>query len=293
MNYEYFVVEPKETKLPHIVGLYPFPIAGTIKNTGSRLQHMVDELGFPFVATDLLQQDKKLVLGRDPKQMHDPSGEEFIEMSKYRATFFGRIFADKFSKATIRVAMADSLAVPAVQGMKLHAEDHTIFDALLLRDGWNLKPPSGPLAGLGRYALYQARDKADETANKRKLTIPQTDYDLVTTQPREVGMLRTLYNVSGMMLSAENRKNAILLAGLPRLAIHTVLLSHGLSGNSAQQTAFVNDLSAARSAATASGQPSMLRAEIQYGWHSHLMDPIRGARDVKNTLQLLDSRPTN
>lgn len=285
MEYDFAVIEPRDITRPDIIGLYPMPIFGTLKNTGSRLQQMVDELGFPFIATDLLQQNKKMVFGMEPKSANQPAGTMYEYHSKKRAEFFG-ILANRLS-ATVKIGMGDSLGVSVVQGMKLHAEDHTVFDAVLVRDGWNLRPPTSGLSGIGRYAIYQARDKYNEITNHRAIKIPHTPYDDFPEAPSEVKPWKILYNVADLMKGPENRDNALRLAELPRLALNVVCLDHGLSGSRRQQEQFVKELQEKRSEQA----KIMLRTGIYPGWHSYLIDPLRGARDVNDTLRLLDNRP--
>ena len=91
MSFEFHIIEPKVTTKPNVLGLYPYPIAGTIANTGDRLQKMVDLTGFPVVASDLLLQRKKMIFDMKAKQANSPNGAPYRDMSLRRGEFFTTI----------------------------------------------------------------------------------------------------------------------------------------------------------------------------------------------------------
>ena len=268
-----------------MLGLYPYPIAGNIANTGDRLQRMVDITGFPVVASDLLLQRKKTIFDMKARQANQPCGDVYRDMSLRRGEFFAKI-ADSLG-ATVRVGMGDSLGVSAIQGMQLHKAMRPPFDAILLRDGWNLNRPISPIFGIARYIGYQARDFIQQRVQPPNFDIPETPYKHISLEPSEVNPIKAMYNVSDLMKGTDNRDNAVDLAGFPRLAMNVVCFDRGLSGSKKNQETFIDELIGARQQRTLAGDQNKLIAEIQPGWHHHLLDPIRGAADVERTLDLL------
>lgn len=282
MSFEAFVFEPKEEKQPSVVGLYAMPIAANLQNSGDRLQTMVDELGFPFIASDLMIQSKKVIFDMAAKTANQPSGYTYVNMSQRRADFLAEQ-AGRYGPG-VRVGMGDSLGVPAIQGIQLYGEEEQKFDAVLLRDGWNLAPTSGKARGIARYLSYTVQDEIQKRIHGVNFDV--TDYGYTATPPSrvdETNLLQKIYNVSDMMRGPENRRNALALAMAHGLAMNVVCLEHGLSGTPTQTTKFINDLYVSADHA----EDSSLRAEIVPGWHSDLLDPVRGSQDVRNTLSLL------
>ena len=283
---------PVEAVRPDTVGFYAMPVLADLNNTGNRIQTMVDHLGIPFVMSDLFAQKKRTVFGYEAKHANQVHGDIYREMSLRRLDFvheqLSRLGMDT------ALAMGDSLGVPAVQGMQLFAEPERRFNALLLRDGWNLKPEVGKVRGVARYAIYQGKDAAF-SSGEREVTdygFEQRDLD----EEDETSLPKKLANVADTMRGPENRKNALALAGRAATegagVLNIVCLNQGLSGSEADVKLFIGDLHTAYNNANRE-QPLEQRGHIRMrawrrdGWHSDLMDPALGAADVRDTLSLL------
>ncbi|MDB5170188.1 MAG: hypothetical protein JWN82_584 [Candidatus Saccharibacteria bacterium] len=270
------------------IGFYAMPVLANLNNTGDRIQTMVDQLGIPFVMSDLYAQRKRTVFGYTAKTANQVTGDIYRDMSLRRLDFVHEKLA-AYNASTV-VAMGDSLGVSAVQGMQLHGEFDQRFDALLLRDGWNLKPQIGKVRGLGRYAVYQIKDALFSSGDRTVHEYGYGEQDL--EEADETSTIKKLVNVADTMRGPENRQNATTLAGRAaasgEAALNIVCLRQGLSGNQEDMQEFVWDLRKAylHSSHMLPGH-SKFRAEVVDGWHSDLLDPTRGARDVRNTLGLL------
>lgn len=287
MEFTEHYIEPRHVARPDTVVMYPFPIFGTIQNTGSRLQAMADITGTPVIASDLYLQNKKIIFDMAARQANQPTGETFRSMSQRRADFF----AEKAAKrgAGIRIGMGDSLGVSAVQGMQLYGE-HT-FDALLLRDGWNLDAGTTTLRGIARYINYQLKDFLHQRREPQGFDIPQTPFDDLPAEPDETNIVAKMKNVSDIMKGSHNHDNAVRLAGETDVVMNVVTLQDGLSsGNRIHLKEFSDALRTARAARSPIKKVEGLQAKQYPGWHSDLLDPKRGADDLIRTFQLLKNR---
>jgi hypothetical protein len=102
-----------------------------------------------------------------------------------------------------------------------------------------------------------------------------------------VGMVK---DVTDLMRSFETRRNAVELAGraaIEGFGLNLVCLQSGLSGTVHEQDAFLSEVQATYEQKRRKASPNTLRTERVAGWHSDLLDPARGADDVRNTLDLL------
>ena len=294
-TFEYHVIEPQGTEqVSDTLGLYAMPIAATIQNSGDRLQAMANEVGIPFIATDLLLQKKKVILDMAAKDANRPSGDVYHAMSRYRNDFFNDV-SEQFAPR-VKLGMADSLGVSAVQGMQLHgAEEDPTFTHVLLRDGWNLSRPAGTLRGVGRYLGYQAADFAHQTKVKMQgdgLTVPEAGWgDVESRYPDETSFAQKVLNVADLMRGPENRRNAVQLAEQAVFAgtsLNIVGFRHGLSGDLTELRDFIDDIKneAERAQQLVTNLDGEVKVQVEEGWHSDLLDPMRGARHVAWALNL-------
>jgi hypothetical protein len=297
-EYTATVIEPTGSATPDrpdVVGFYAMPIVSDVRNTGDRIQTMVDELGIPFVMADLFAQKKRTVFGYEAKDANKVSGDIYREMSLRRLDFVhGEL--SRFGGRTL-LAVGDSLGVPAVQGMQLHAEPERRFDAVLARDGWNLKGQTGTTRGIGRYFGYLIQDKSHELlSGSDRGEVREYGFKEHPVEEDETSLKEKLINVADAMRGPENRTNAIILAGQAAAEHGAVLnlvgFANGISGSPEQVTAFMREARTAYNN-TLREQPAHVRAQNKLatamvdGWHSDLLDPIRGAADVRATLDLI------
>ncbi len=277
---------------PDTVGFYAMPVLADLNNTGDRIQTMVDHLGMPFVMSDLFAQKKRTVFGYKAKDANQVHGDMYREMSLRRLDFVHEQL-DRLGMDTT-LAMGDSLGVPAVQGMQLFGERERQFDAVLLRDGWNLKPEAGKVRGLGRYAFYQAKDALFSSGDRHVEEYGYSNRDI--DEENETSVPEKLANVADTMRGPENRQNAIVLAG--RVAnegagvLTIVCLRNGLSGSETDIDRFLQDLRTAhnntcRELRHDQRNRTALHTVLEDGWHSDLLDPARGAQHVRDTLGML------
>ena len=271
-----------ESTRDNVVGFYALPFAATMQNSGDRLQAMVDEAGFPFIVSDLNLQHQKEIFGMPARAANQSTGEVYRSMSLRRADFV-LAEAERYPGATL-LGMGDSLAVPAVQGIALHA-DHS-FDAVLLRDGWDLDPnEKGIVRGMMRYVGYTLRDKKQELKRHKPESITYDHWS--KSEPTivdETNIIEKMRNVADLMSGADNRDNAIRLAnkiGDTILALNVVLFANGLCGTQEQQEEFVDILNNRYTS-------DRFKAEIVDGWHSDLLDPVRAGNDIRATIALLE-----
>jgi hypothetical protein len=265
------------------------PINSGVHNTGDRIQTMVDKIGVPFYISDLLMQNRKVIFDMAARDANQPSEPRFAAMSQHRRDFFHHLLNKDGLQDHTTIGMGDSLGVPVIQGMQLYSGPKSRFDALLLRDGWNLGPSQSKLRGFAKYISYTIRDEVQKRVNHTSFEenvygYSQTPYD------NETNLFQKMNNVADLMRSFRVRQDATELAGNATslgYVLNAVLLRQGLSGSEAEQENFVNILLSSNQDALADGELPAVRAEIVDGWHSDLLDPIRGAKDVTNTLDLL------
>lgn len=285
MSFSETIIEPKNLEHQDTLVMYPFPIFGNIQNTGSRLQATAELAGMPIVASDLYLQNKKTIFDMAARDANQPTGDAYETMSMRRADFYTEI-ADRLG-ATVRIGMGDSLAVSAIQGMQLYA-DHDPFHGLLLRDGWNLDAHTTVFRGIARYARYQVRDTLHQRRDKVKFDIPTTDYEQVPAEESETGAVAKLRNVADMMRGPHNRDNAMHLARETSVAMNVVTLTNGLSSAfPSELRTFIAELKIERASRHPFRLVKGLKAKQYPGWHSDLLNPIRGALDLQNTLNLV------
>lgn len=279
------IIEPQNIEHPDTLVMYPFPIFGTIQNTGDRLQATANEFGAPIVASDLYLQNKKTIFDMAARDANQPAGDVYETMSQRRADFYTNI-ADKLG-ATTRIGMGDSLAVSAIQGMQLNSGYET-FDALLLRDGWNLDEETTVIRGILRYGRYQVRDAIHQRRDHVKFDIPETPYKKIPAEESETGGLAKLQNVADIMRGPHNMDNALRLARFTDVVMNVVVLKDGLSSSSSsKQRDFTKELRDARAERYPYKSVIGLQAKQYPGWHSDLLDPQRGADDLRRTLDLI------
>lgn len=289
MSFEATLIRPERENPDQqdVVGVYVMPINADLKNTGNRIQEMTNQLGIPFVLTDLLQQDQAEVFGLPNRSANQPFGDVFGRMSKLRADFVESFLDEQKQDQPIRLVMTDSLGVPATLGIQLHAAyPEQRFDAMLLRDGWNLGKSESAKLGYLRYGSYQVANAVRDIGKKlagKGLSVPEHGWEDAQIPESEVGFLGKVANAADLMRSHETRTNTGILAILGNTAMNVVCFKPGLSGGRRATREFVHEL---EFMARNSGK---LRAEIVAGWHSDLLDPTRGAKDVENTLDLLRS----
>jgi len=285
MNFAGTLITPKETRHPDALVMYAMPIFGTIQNTGSRLQETANVSGLTILASDLYLQNKRTIFDLAARDANQPSGETYITMSQRRADFYTNA-ADRFG-ATTRVGMGDSLGVSAIQGMQLHGETEP-FNALLLRDGWNLDEPTTSVRGIWRYLKYQIKDTLHQRHDKVHFNIPATPYEDIPKEKDETTPVAKMRNVADIMRGTHNRDNAVRLAGETAVLMNVVTLTDGLSAtNVMQQDEFNKALRQARQQLRGSIKQSLV-AKRYPGWHSDLLDPIRASRDLNITLDLFN-----
>lgn len=292
---------PKDIVHEDTMGLYPLPMFADIKNTGDRLQETVDQVGFPILASDLFLQKKKTIFDMKARIANSPKGPMYEAMSYRRSEYFNDI-ADTHG-ATQRIGIGDSLGVPAIQGMQLYGETDSTFDAILLRDGWNLEAAidksTSTLRGIGRYALYQVKDALYSKKHPNRFIVPDHGFSKYDTNDlNETNLVQKLLNVADMMRGSENVVNTTKLTefvALRGLALNIVCLRNGLSGRENLQNVFLDSLDTFLGIHMITTHRSLEQVEtlpysskIVDGWHSDLLDPTRAANDIQETLALLN-----
>lgn len=293
---------PKDAIYEDTMGLYPLPMFADIKNTGDRLQETVDQIGFPILASDLFLQKKKTIFDLKARTANSPKSPMYEAMSYRRSEYFNDI-AENYGVMR-RVGIGDSLGVPAIQGMQLHGETESTFDAILLRDGWNLEAainkPTSTLRGLGRYALYQAKDALYSKKHPNRFVVPDHGFNKYESDDiNETNPIQKLLNVADMMRGGENWVNTTKLmefVALRGLALNVVCLRNGLSGSEKLQHVFLDSLDTSLGLHLLISGKTVRQAgilpfssKIADGWHSDLLDPTRLANDINVTLGLLNN----
>jgi hypothetical protein len=191
------------------------------------------------------------------------------------------------------LGMGDSLGVAAIQGMQCYGEKFgRPFEAILLRDGWNLRASESKPRGIGYYLSYLVKDEIHK--KRDHVSIDVHDYGFSGKEyaiEDETNPLQKMWNVADMMRSHINVLNAHRLARLAALsgwAMNVVCLRQGLSGSDREQVDFLKSLDTAyNEVRPLNSDIHTLRTTISDGWHSDLLDPIRGASDVEDTMKLL------
>jgi hypothetical protein len=298
MSFESHLIKPHVPNSDYTgaVGVYVPGIDANIRNTGNRIQEMVNQLGMPFLMTDVLPQGKPIVDEMDnieTRQANNPKGQIFRDMSLLRAEFV----VDRLQEAGHRndtvVAMGDSLGVPIVQGMQLYADDMDRFGAVLLRDGWNLSPTESATLGRLKYFTYQASNIARDSLRKvigKGLHVPDHGWEHEEDWSREYGLLGMVRDTTDLMRSSETRRNAVRLAAqsaIEGFGLNIICFEKGLSGTNRKQNNFLYDVLGAYNENYEEGERYTLHAAQVPGWHSDLLDPTRAAQDVADTLKLL------
>jgi hypothetical protein len=289
-------LEPKtsgDVCVPEVIGLYAMPISSNVQNTGDRIQTMVDRTGIPFFISDLFAQNRKRIFDMSAKAANQPLEPTYKTMSVRRLEFFTDLVGKHGLSHFGTLGMGDSLGVPAIQGMQYYGlEQNEGFDAILLRDGWNLGQSESKLRGFGHYISYTLKDELHK--RRDHVTFQEENYGYSGeefAQENETNILQKMWNVADMMRSHGNVEIAFQLGRLSAdngFAMNAVCLRQGLSGSATEQEKFVQVLLAEHEDATEEADSMIsLRAEVVDGWHSDLLDPARGAHDVENTLDLL------
>jgi hypothetical protein len=156
MNFEAFLVEPQEVKTQGLAAFYSMPFGATMANTGDRLSAAANKAGIPILAADMFAQRLKKIDGLESRIANDPEEHVVLDEINCERLLSYRAWRAKHDLVNHSViGIGDSLGASAIQGMALksieyHGKD---FDALLLRDDWNLNP-SGVLSGMLRYFTY-------------------------------------------------------------------------------------------------------------------------------------------
>jgi hypothetical protein len=298
MSFEsvYIAPEQADPDKAGVVGVYVPGIDSGINNTGNRVQEMVDRLGMPFLLTDVMPQGKPTVeeMGRMPtREVNQPAGEVYREVSRKRLDFiYDRLVAKGHGEDAV-VLKGDSLGVPIAQGMQLHADETDRFDAVLLRDGWNLGRSESAGRGQLRYVDYQLGNIVRDLSRKvrgKGLVVPDRGWEDKEDWPRKYGIVGMAKDATDLMRSFETRRNAVELAGraaIEGFGLNLVCLQRGLSGTPHEQDAFLAEVQTAYEQNHRKASPNTLRTGRVAGWHSDLLDPARGADDVRNTLNLI------
>jgi hypothetical protein len=298
VSFEARLLEPTAGRQPteEIVGVYAMPINSTIQNTGDRMQTLVDKFGVPFIISDLFAQNRKKIFDMQARTFNSPNEPNYRDASLRRTDFVREQIAQAGLDQYATLGMGDSLGVAAIQGMQYYGlEAGTHFDAILLRDGWNLGQSESKARGFARYISYTVKD---ELHKKRSgVHFDETAYgfsDEANATENETSLPQKLWNVADMM---RNHKNVTVAFDLAQLAAETgfvmnvVCLQQGLSGTPAQQESFVEALTTQYYESRLLEEqyhPVTLKASIVEGWHSDLLDPTRGGRDVQTTIDLMN-----
>jgi hypothetical protein len=310
MSFEAIYIEPEHRKAEteQVVGVFIPGIDANIRNTGNRIQEMANQTGIPFLMTDVLPQGKGTIEemgGMTVRDANQPSGDVYRDVSRSRLDFVRTQLEAEAGEHESVLLMGDSLGVPVAQGMQLHAEEDERFDALLLRDGWNLGTSDNLTRGYLRYGLYQARNIAHDLAKKvhgNGLQMPDHGFETHEDWQRDYGIVGMVKDVGDLMRSFETRNNTLQLARVAgetgSFVLKVVMLGDGLSGNTAQSVrfregvydAYFEGAQNSDQAWTNDRYPYFVEAGIDPGWHSDLLDPIRGAEDVADTLKMLYPR---
>jgi hypothetical protein len=299
-SYDALLLEPTNGVTSDNVGLYAMPIAANYRNTGDRMQTMVDKVGFPVFISDLFAQNRQKIFDMSAKQWNSSAENQFRSASMRRSEFFSQqLEKHGLSNSTKLLGMGDSLGVPAIQGMQLyHENEDPLFDALLLRDGWNLAKHESIRRGFARYIGYTLKDEVHKRRDQVTFDIHDHGFDAEDyDRPDETNLLQKLSNVADMMSSSRNVYDALKLsrrAPMKGFGMYVVLLTNGLSGSQTAQEEFVKKLYSSYALGVAQAGKQMASHGIRYevdiddGWHSDLMDPDRAASEI---LSLLGSTP--
>lgn len=306
MTFESSFLEPKSSETREgIVGVYAVPIATNIQNAGDRLQTMVDLVGIPFLISDLLGQNRKKIFDMSARKANQPNDDQFRSASLWRKDFLDEQLESH--TAQVVLGFADSLGVPAIQGIQYHSiksvgdkEAPPLFNTVVVRDGWNLTGNNSLTRNIGRYVSYTIKDELQKRRNNVDFKISEYGYKEAENWPDETNGLQKILNVADLMRSPMNARMAVELAGMSakyRFGMSVVCLEEGLSGTPEQQDEFIANLRRHHDMyraeirdgeVTEELKPSMLRAKKIAGWHSELMNPHRAALDIEFGLDLLN-----
>jgi hypothetical protein len=298
MSFESLYIGPEKAdpSKAGVVGVYVPGIDSGINNTGNRVQEMVNKLGMPFLLTDVMPQGNPTVDemdGMTTRQVNQPSGDVYREASRKRLDFIHDRLSAKGHGKDLVVLKGDSLGVPIAQGMQLHADETDRFSAVLLRDGWNLGRSESAGHGQLKYIDYQLENIARDLFRKvrgKGLVVPNHGWENEEDWPREYGIAGMAKDATDLMRSFETRRNAVELAGhaaVDGFGLNVVCLKSGLSGTPHEQDTFLTEVQSAYEQNRRKASPNTLHTGRFPGWHSDLLDPIRGKTDVENTLDLI------
>ena len=293
-TFDHFIVPSEKNSQPNVVGVYALPINADPSNTGDRLVALATAVGFPIIAIDYANQGRKTSCGMPTKEANAPRGAVFKAMSELRTDFTNERLV-KFSGRLV-IGIGDSLGVPTIQGVALDC--NSPFDALVLRDGWNLGDPMSTVGEIAHYANYRVHD-AMRNRRRPPFTIKPTDF---SRQPQawsnETNLAAKLWNVADLMRGSAPRDAAGALAmghevngpNGPKVekipAMHIVTFGNGLSGSAVLGERFGDSLVRARKSSMPDGPPVIATFEPN-AWHSDLLDPNRAARHVNALLRAM------
>jgi hypothetical protein len=286
MSFESVLIEPRGREaIPNLVGLYALQVASDIQKNGDILQMAANDSGVSFFVSDLFMQRKRRIFDMAAKDANQPTQNVYRDMSLRRNDFFLAQLDKEGLTDNATVGIGDSLGVAAIQGMQRYSSPHSpIFDALLLRDGWNLRQ-ANKAYNILRFAIYTAVDRIQQGSYRPTVDdIEDYGYRRHPLEPDETRHdFEKVWNVADIMRTPLNRELAIKLASRGGFAMNVVLFEHGASGNSERQQAYVNQLYNVSPISNA----AYFRAGIKPGWHSDLLDPRGAADDILQTVGLL------
>jgi|GEM_PF-5013063 len=287
------VYRPESDRFPEAAGLYPYTFNATPANSGERLQTLANMAGFTIYAADFMGQETGEIFGLPAREALKP-GNNFAKTCRQQAEFLAdTVFASDYS---VRIGIGDSLGVTSITGIHAHAQDiPTIFSALQLRDGFNLR------LGQQRSALAYASFVGYQLADTLQARLPSKfeavelsklsdDSEIAERHGKPISVIDNMRNLGEIMQQDEGLRGTVYAATDTSLAVHTVGLKHGLSGRRSTVAKFFDTLHLVRSATAErelGSAPAELVTRIEKGWHSDILDPSLGAYHLNFTRQLV------
>lgn len=281
---------------PETAGLYPYTFNAHPGNSGERLQTLANLAGFTIYATDFMGQETGEIYGVPARDALAPN--YFHKTCERQAEFVAN--SPFMAEHQVRIGMGDSLGVTSITGIFDAAQDMpTIFSALQLRDGFNLRrAQSKPALAYAGFLAYQVADLAQSKRPSSLDTYPLApiaDFSEIEERTGDkISVVANMYNLGLLMQGNQSFRGTLQAAKNPRIPVHVIGFKHGLSGEWRRVHDFFSTLHGVRRAVAKaemdqdpSFKPAELVSQISAGWHSDLMDPSLAAFHLKLTRDLI------
>lgn len=260
-----------------MVGLFPYPFNGYAKNTGPRLQEIVNRSGLTIVAGEFFGQDDDNLFGVPVREALQ-YGQPYADTSKKQAEGVLKVL-EKYGPVK-RIGIGHSLGSVAVSGMQLHGEEPP-FDCIELADGFNLRDEGQP--SVAGFLGYNALDVGQQLVHRLcgidttgGTNLPAYDWS-GSAKPQVKSYFEKIRDLKDLMRSSVGYTSAIDLAGKVELPLHMIGYTRGLSGSRRELLDFMDAQKITRAIAarisSRKSAPAPLETTIRKGWHSALLNP--------------------